>query len=501
VLFRAAPPARFGRYSGAIISATTVPPPSRPGGEARVRLLDAGALVHAPYAGGEGHALLAGRYSYTGLLATLFSDVTVQYWDYQARVGQKVASAHRAEAFGFGAFDYFKGPDGDFVGSEFHRLGLRHTWEAAPETTLQSAVTFGVDRSRSTLGAVANRTLGVRFEFSHPLSESAKLSYGASGSLEAFHFNVRREAANFDDLRQLFPTRTDHVAGAYAEAEVRSGRVRLVPGVRVDRYGSLDDTAVGVDPRISAGFSVTPQVELVHGLGLLHQPPGFLPEVPGAKLAGLRGGLQTSLQHSFGVVASPSEQLALGVTLFQSAFFDLNDPLGTLGKASADIESRDTRAQGYARGLEVELSRPLTERLSGNVSYTLSRNERSRGAAQGVAAFDRTHLAQLGTMYRFGPGYSAGARALYYSGVPTRRLTDSGPRYDQSDRAAPMLRLDLRAERRFTLGPDHYFSVHLELLNATLSREVVRRECGPRSCTEDVAGPFTLPNVGVEIGF
>ena len=42
---------------------------------------------------------------------------------------------------------------------------------------------------------------------------------------------------------------------------------------------------------------------------------------------------------------------------------------------------------------------------------------------------------------------------------------------------------------------------HAELFNALLSKEVVRRDCGPRSCESTVAGPVTIPNVGVDGGF
>src|SRR6185369_7142929 len=63
-------PARFGRYSGGIVSGETAPPLDRAHGEFNVRLFDAGALVETPFAlpgdsKERGSILVGGRYSYT----------------------------------------------------------------------------------------------------------------------------------------------------------------------------------------------------------------------------------------------------------------------------------------------------------------------------------------------------------------------------------------------------------------------------------------------------
>jgi len=500
-LHRGGPPAELGRYSGAIISSKTVSPKGNLGGEASIRVLDAGALVHAPIGDGRGQVLLAGRYSYTGLLASLFTNATIAYWDYQARVDYDLNRKHSLGVFAFGAYDYFADKKQDFAGTEFHRVDLRDKLKLGSGAVLESAVTLGLDRSRTTLGYLLDRVLGARTALSTELSSSATFKAGADASLDFFGLQIARDAVNFQDLRALFPTRMDASYAAFAETEFRAGAVRVTPGVRVDRYHSLDNSALGIDPRVSAIYELTPTDSLFNSIGILHQPPSFLPAVPGARVAGLAGGLQTSVQHSFGAKTQLPLAISSTTTAFQSLFLNINDPLGTLGQADIDAASRDSRALGRALGLEFDLRRPVSERLSGQLAYTLSRTTRAYGQSEGVAAFDRTHVVNFGLGYQLGAGFQLGARGVVYSGVPTRRLTDDGPRYVSSERAPGFFRLDLRAEKRWTFSGDRYLGVHAEVFNALLNKEVVRRDCGPRSCESTVAGPFTIPNVGVDGGF
>ena len=73
-------PARFGRFAGGIVAATTREPEERVHGEANVRTFDAGGVLEAPFAGGRGFAMAGGRYSYTAPLLSLFApDLSYAY--------------------------------------------------------------------------------------------------------------------------------------------------------------------------------------------------------------------------------------------------------------------------------------------------------------------------------------------------------------------------------------------------------------------------------------
>ena len=61
--------------------------------------------------------------------------------------------------------------------------------------------------------------------------------------------------------------------------------------------------------------------------------------------------------------------------------------------------------------------------------------------------------------------------------------------------------MDVRLEKRWRLGDRAWWGVTAEVLNATGSREVVRRNCNEIRCTESGFGPLVLPSVGVEAAF
>src|SRR6185369_2987660 len=70
-------------------------------------IIDSGAMVEAPFAAGRGSVMVGGRFSYTGLVLSLIvPDVSVGYWDYQARVRYDLSPRDSVEIFGFGSSDY-----------------------------------------------------------------------------------------------------------------------------------------------------------------------------------------------------------------------------------------------------------------------------------------------------------------------------------------------------------------------------------------------------------
>ena len=165
-------PAPYGRFTGGIVAGETRGPASRLGGEAEVRLFDAGVLGETPFANGKGDVLLAGRYGYPALLVPLFAPGTsLSYWDYQGRVSYRVAPRDTLTAFVFGSFDELDqaqaltydasgkpltyGPYETLFRTEFHRADLR--WDhTVPGGSLRTALTFGIDDSLAGGGGSSN---------------------------------------------------------------------------------------------------------------------------------------------------------------------------------------------------------------------------------------------------------------------------------------------------------------------------------------------------------
>lgn len=498
-------PASFGRYAGGVVNADLSQPSGTFNTEWSVRWIDAGAFVDVPFAGGRGNAMLAGRYSYTALVLSMLSDVTLDYWDYQALVSYDLSRRDRVSVFAFGAYDYAATPTDVEIGQVaedgenavlFHRLDLRYDRRIGEATKLRAAVTLGTEGTRGGQGVVRDQLAGARLELRSQLSDAVLLRAGASASLDRYELDLDPETENFLDVQTLFPGRTDGVIGAHADLVLEAAPgVSVTPGLRVDRYTSMGNSAVGVSPRLAASFRLSRALTIEHALGIADQPPNFVPGVPGVAVAGLPGGLQRSFQTSAGLRADLPYGFTSTTTLFQNAFFSLTDPFGQTQDLDLDAEEAEVRSIGRAMGLELYLQRPMTRGFGASLAYTLSRSTRSYERLQTLAGYDRPHVLNLGASFDLGRRWIASARGIFYSGVPGSRTFGDRRVFDQ-DRARPFVRLDLRLEKRFVLGPSSWWAVVAEMMNATLSSEVLRRPCEP-TCSDETVGPIVLPSLGV----
>ncbi|HLV19769.1 MAG TPA: TonB-dependent receptor [Polyangiaceae bacterium] len=506
-LYRGGYPARYGRYAGAVVAADTRTPRSDFNGEASVRLIDAGALLEGGFADGRGSALVSGHYSYTGLILSLLSDATLAYWDYQARVAYDVTPTDRVSVFGFGAFDSFAAgdntPDAQFeAGTQFHRIDLRYDSRVSRRTHARTALTLGYDRTGTQGGVLRDRSLRVRTQVEHTASAEVRVTVGADSVLDAYDLEADPLVAEYTDLQALFPPRDDLALGAFVDLELKlDPRVTLMPGIRADLYSSQGQSEVGVDPRVVAAFDVTPSVRIEHSFGIAHQRPSFIPQVPAAQVAGLRGGLQRSVQVASGARFALPADLTFSATVFRGAFFNVLDPIGNARDFEIDQTSATRRATGSSVGLELMLQRSLTRRLGGFVSYTLSRSERKEGPVESVSAFDRPHVLNLALAYDLGRRWRIGGRALYYTGIPALVFQAGAPRFTGDIRGDDFFRLDLRIEKRWQLGRTAWWALVGEVLNATGATEVVRLQCGARCAEPEISGPVILPSLGVEAAF
>ena len=504
-------PAQYGRFAGPIVAARARPLQCRPSGEANVRLIDAGGLVETgPLADshecGSSGARVAGRYSYAGLVLSLLSDAQLDYWDYQAQASYPLGRHDTVSVLAFGGYDLFRPPQTSVNnGAEitFHRVDLRWDRKLGSDAKLRLALTGGADRTagaNTPPSVVTDHSLRLRGELSRRFGPSATLDTGLDTRLDRFGLEANRRSLNYPDYSQLFPPRVDTVAGAYLALQLEPVRgIHVAPGVRADIYSSQGVTAVGVDPRLAAEFEIGRSLRLLHSLGIAHQRPNFTAQVPGAQVADLANGLQWALLWSSGFKLKLPLDLQASATVFRSGYFNALDPIGGGRDFTIDRTALDRRATVSATGLELQLTRSVTNRLGGFVSYTLSRSEESSGAQKSPSGFDRTHVVQAALSYEVGPGFRVGARTVVYSGVPELNLEGS-PHFTTNRRGSPFFRLDLRAEKRFHLGRSGYWGLIGEILNATSTREVVRLDCG-EVCRERTAGPVILPSVGVEAGF
>jgi TonB family protein len=553
-------PARFGRFSGGIVSGETAAPPSELHGEYNLRLFDAGALIETPFDQHRGELLLAGRYSYTAALLTLLNSTSeLSYWDYQVRASHELGPKDGLSVFAFGSYDFLgeRTPTQTLTlfGTEFHRVDVRYDHQLPDDGKLRLAATLGVDLSRlPDERFVRDRLLGTRSEMSFRVSPDALLRVGSDVQLDAYDVQLNNSGLGPAAARaaQLFPTRTDLAAGARADLVLRLGdRLQLTPGVRLDYYSSQGNGALAVDPRFSTRLVLSKRLNLLSTFGLAHQPPAFVVPLPGFQPGGLRGGLQLAVQQSAGLEYDLGDATSLTATAFHNGFFNISDPLGAtqmtiqgcppgsfpedtlggdrgaqpsagrsracgtvpasflpLGTVGPDnsggggggttaANALEARSNGQAYGLELFLKRRLTSRIGGFVSYTLSRSVRSLGSQQFVATFDRTHVANAAVAYNLGRNWRAGTRVTFYTGLP--KAPD--PTAPSSSRLPPFFRVDLRLEKRWQLSTRFWISAIAEWMNATLSKEAISTTCTLQGCQTQTIGPITIPSLGLEGGF
>jgi hypothetical protein len=189
--------------------------------------------------------------------------------------------------------------------------------------------------------------------------------------------------------------------------------------------------------------------------------------------------------------------MKLSLSLFHNAFFNMTDILSLARVDDAEEQLRlDTRARGQAYGLELMFHRDLTRRFGGFLSYTLSRSLRFTEFGSVPAAFDRTHVLNAVAAYDIGRHWRAGGRFVFYTGTP--ETADLGVKRDS--RLPPFYRLDVRLEKRWPFGSaGAFWALVFEVLNTTLNREVVARNCGDDGdCDDDAIGPVVIPSIGLE---
>lgn len=497
-------PAKFGRFAGGVVSATTAEPEPWLHGEANLRFFDVGALVESGFSDGRGSALIGGRYSYTAALLSLIApEVRLDYRDYQARVSYDVTPTDRVSVFGFGAYDLLGRVKNDIeellYGTEFYRADLRYD-ARVEQGRLRTAVTLGYDRTSTAFLSgerrfVVDRSIAVRSELLKHLSDRVTLRGGTDIALDAYSVENALysdpdspETRSFDET---FQPRSDLATGAWADLTLAlTDTLAVTPGVRGDIYRSESESAVGTEPRLAARWEITPMLRLMPTLGIVHQPPSFALPIPGLTPT-LAGGLQRSIQSAAALELDLGDATTAGVNPFYNIYSNMTDALGTwTAEGQPDFEAR---SDGRGYGVELFLRRRLTERLGGFFTYTLSRSERTALGQTFLSTFDRTHVINAAASYDLGKGWSAGGRFVFYSGTPVQQATRTAPvRSNDIEREAPFFRLDLQGEKRWTLSETTWIAMVLEVMNATLSKD--------RFGGEEV-GPIVIPSIGAEMGF
>ncbi|MBK7857084.1 MAG: TonB-dependent receptor [Archangiaceae bacterium] len=534
-------PVRFGRVTAGVVSAAAAKSrDDRVHVSAYVDVLNAGAFVEVPIEKTGTNIAVAGRVSYTGLVLSLVgkalaanSTPVADFYDYQARVEQKVGRATlRLLAFGSSDLVGSRADDpmnpSSFVTSLFHRADLRALIPLGPGT-LEAGATVGFERQglfTEQLGQtqasflMSRLTAGGRLRYRF---EKGPLQVKVGADLERQQSDIGLELRTASSLFTV-PRTLGVFGGAFAELAFVEGPLTVVAGVRGDSYLLAPSLyRFSVDPRLEARYRLTPWLMAHAGAGLFHQAPLLLINLPVTDAAALADGLHEVAQLSAGVEVRLPWGLELHLDGFYNALLAARER--SLQQFASGISTLDDRLAatrtGRSYGLEVMLRAPAKGRLFGWLSYSLMRSERLRRfgvytpdqtlAEQREAmlpfAFDQTHVLNLVAGYQLPWGVKVSGTFHVNSGRPesgefssrTARLqrTDDGlyvwqvVPLDQVDRLPPFWRLDLRVSKTFLLN-EVSLELYLDVLNVAARQEVVTYSYGYAQLA-GVAGATVLP--------
>jgi hypothetical protein len=174
---------------------------------------------------------------------------------------------------------------------------------------------------------------------------------------------------------------------------------------------------------------------------------------------------------------------------------DLRDPRPSNPDPLADDFLARRDALSY--GVELLARRPISQRLYGWLSYTLSNNLRSfGGGAIGPSDWDQRHILNLVAGYRFGKN-TIGGRAHLNTGRPYIVYDAAGAQYQ---RLPTFYQVDLRIDHR-VFYDKFIFNFYFELVNATLTREVYSIDESTPGVFHQNSFRIVLPSIGVRAEF
>ncbi len=517
--------AAWGRATGGLVRVTTSTFP-REGltGVLAADLIDGSAGVAWRERGHEGPHTVAAA-ARVGWLSRLLPVIApglertvplADFGDYQAKYLHRGKRA-RTEVLLFGASDAvtrrFTG-GAEQERAAFHRLSFRHEATLADGAEVLAAAWVGVDDSALSTDTVGGDTAasatafraGARATLFTPLSDWAALQLGVDLELSSSthqRLGTLGLPAREGDLVVFGQPPGSGVAferwetqrlevGFFAEAPLRLGSavaitpsLRLEPAVlagdrRLPRSGASIDVGysrleVLVQPRLSVEAKLHERLQLTAAGGLYAQPPAP------ADLSAVFG--NTALPHArslhavAGAVIKPWGETRVEVTGYFKSTTALaaRNPLAFPAVAQALVPT----GEGRSFGAQVVLRPATTGKLSGWLSYALSRSERrvDGKAPWRLFDFDQTHLFSALASYELPAGFRLGTRVRWASGYP--RTPVQGATYDartdlfQPTRGAqnatrlPMfVQWDLRAEKGFRVGPLQV-TVSVDLVNLT----------------------------------
>ncbi len=483
-------PARFGRAIGGVVSIETRSAKSDGvHGSVDIDLLDAGGYVRFPV-GKNGALAFAGRRSYLDFMLGFFLPdpspgstliVVPIYQDNQARFDYDLKDEGKATLFYFGSSDTLKvlSEDADEdaffdIGTSisFFRIIATYRRELAKNWNLTMSPAWGRDKFSFSGGQTVDSgpntgidfsqtVLGYRMRVEGKLRPNLRLETG---------FDIESRVATYDllvpiddDFRasvgpvdippQLLELTADILGfGVHADLAWDVGKLRLIPGIRLDGYVLNGQRRFGVDPRIVARYGFTDKLTGKAYTGLFSQSPQ--PEGLDYRFGNPALGLERAVHTGLGAEWKLAKNWFADGEVYYNRRFDLarltrdtvTDP------ATGEVRAVNFRnsAVGDTIGFELLLKRKVTRRIFGWLSYTLSKSRfRSNPDVDYVPyTFDQRHTLNAVASYKTDGGWEFGARHRLATGRPITGVV--GSTFDADTGGYQRVNGEAHAQRRKT---------------------------------------------------
>lgn len=560
--------ASWGRALGGLVRfSTRTPERERTGGQIRADILDASAVLTGPIGKRKRvHYAVGARASYFRLWANRFLDAEQRefvpiptYGDGQIRFAFTPNERDRIEVVGMASSDRLtRGvPNADpaLATRETRAMDIQRVyarWTRDVGDGREFAVTpfvgyartddaqqFGAVRtsvSSSTFLAGARSNYGIRF------APWVRMDVGLDTQVEVV--GMRRVGslglpAREGDLRVFGQPPPEQIAAddwsvtdvslaPYVEAEFSplNGRLRIIPGLRLDPYmrsvsrrtpPEAAVPAVGAyrhdfaaEPRLSILGRPLQRWELRASVGLYHQRPA--PEDLSAAFGTPNLPTSRAVHVVAGTMVSITDTLSVDVT----GFYTHSDRLAVRSASESPLRAQALEATGSGRayGMQALVRQDLWKGLFGWVAYTFMRAERTRAEGEPWRLFDydQTHILTAVLAYRLPLAFEASARFRYATGFP--RTSVQGVYHDVTrNRDQPIfgrhndiripqfIQLDLRVAKTFTIRRSslEIFLEVLNLWNRSNAEEIVYSPDFSRRGT--IRGFPILPVLGLQWDF
>ncbi len=371
------------------------------------------------------------------------------------------------------------------------------------ESSLRYDVSARTPRAGDWKAGVSLKRLRNTFSIAQP--------YGAENPFSADTARVDRRSVAFDDA--------SFQSAAYVQwTQALGPRADLTLGVRAAHFGELD--AAAFDPRASLSFQLATPLDLSLSYARTHQAPStvFVRAVPeNASLPPIE-----SDHFIAGLTYLPQQDLKLTLEAYRKEYRDYpvarDYPTFSLAN-SGDVYGVNGllfpmvgEGRGRATGVELFAQKKLKQGLYGQFTYGAQRVEHA--ALDGVyrrGGFDSPHTGTVILGYKPSQAWELSSRFSYSRGRPfTPPLEPASTQqnryiYDLSrvnaERAPDYHRLDLRFDRRFSLGRT-FTTLWLEIQNVYDRENAFLYTWNAKTRALDAVPQITfLPVMGVNVEF